>query len=82
MMSNSEPPPPRRPFQFGISTMLWITALVAVLCGALAGMCRERAGAFALPRGFFILMAIAAPVAIMIGVSLILSLRKRLNRRR
>ncbi len=45
-------------------------------------MCRERAGAFALPRGFFILMAIAAPVAIMIGVSLILSLRKRLNRRR
>jgi hypothetical protein len=81
-MTNSEPPAPRRPFQFRLSTLLWVTALWSVLCGAFAGLRQGHVGTSRLPHGFFVLMAVAAPLAIMIAVGLVLSLRRWLDRRR
>jgi len=81
-MPDPESPPPRRPFQFTLGTLLLVTALVSVLAAALGGLLRRRQGAFEMPPGFFVLMTIAAPVAVLIFLSLAQSLLRWLNRRR
>ena len=84
-MSNndpSEPPQPRRRFQFSLSTLLLITALFGVLAAALAGMLHRREGRPSMPPGFFIVMAVAAPMAVLIAVSLLRAVVQWLQRRR
>jgi len=84
-MSNSAPPespPPRHPFQFGLGTLLLITTLFAVLAAAFAGMLDRRAGRSSMPPGFFVLMAVAAPVAVLIVLSLVRAIVHWLQGRR
>jgi len=81
-MTDAEPsPPPRRPFQFGLATLLLVTALFSILSASLAGMLR---GSFdsSMPPGFFILMAAAAPVGVAILISLFHAAVSLLKRRR
>jgi hypothetical protein len=82
-MPDAEPtPPPRQPFQFSLATLLLITALLSVLAAALAGMLRRQYGGSSLPSGFFVVMAVAAPMAVMILISLLYSVVRFLRRRR
>ncbi len=76
-----DPAPTRPRFQFGLRTLLLITVMVSVLSAALAGMLRGRFRA-PMPPGFFELMAAAAPVALLLVVSLIYSAARHLGRRR
>jgi hypothetical protein len=71
-MPDAELPGPQRPrFQFGLATLFLVTALCSVLAAALAGMLRSRWGGPSMPPGFFELMAAAAPVAVVIVLSLL-----------
>lgn len=72
-MSNVEPSRSGRPFQFGLGTLLLITALLGVLAAALGGMLRGRPAGVPLPLGFYIVMAVAAPLGALIVVSLLRS---------
>jgi len=67
----SEPQPrrPRRRFQFGLGTMLLAALPISILSAAWAGMIGLGAGSTRLPQGFFVLMAAAAPMAVMILIS-------------
>ena len=76
------PQPPRRPFQFGLGTLFLLTALCSVLAAALGGMLRSRWGLSLMPPGFFELMAAAAPVAVVILLSLLRSAVLWLKRHR
>lgn len=81
-MSDVEPSkPPRPPFQFGLGTLFLVTAMCSVLAAALAGMLRSRFYT-SMPPGFFELMAAAAPMAMLIVVSLIRSAVQLLKGRR
>ncbi len=82
-MSQAEPsgPPPRRPFQFGLSTLLLIMFLFSILAAALSGMLNRGAGKPTMPAGFYVMMAVAAPMAAMIAISLIRALRRWLKKR-
>lgn len=71
--------PSRRPFQFSLGCLLLVTTMVAVLAAALAGMWRAHHGDLAVNPEVFRLMAIAAPLAVLMVVSLIYSLVKRLR---
>lgn len=75
-------PGPRRPFQFSLATLLLVMALFSVLAAALGGMLRGHWGTSTMPPGFFELMAAAAPVAVVVVLSLLHSLRLWLKRRR
>jgi hypothetical protein len=82
-MAEPEPTGPERPrFQFGLGTLFLVTALCSVLAAALGGMLRSRAGFSGMPPGFFELMAAAAPVGVVIVLSLLRSAMRWLNRRR
>ena len=81
-MPNGESPPPRRPFQFTLGTLLLVTTLVSILAAALAGLLQRRSSSFEMPPGFFVLMTIAAPVAVLIFLSLTRALVRWLGRRR
>jgi hypothetical protein len=82
-MPEAELPDPKRPrFQFGLGTLFLLTALCSVLAAALAGMLRSRAGISPMPPGFFELMAAAAPVAVLILLSLLRAGVLWLKRRR
>jgi len=82
-MSDNEPqPPPKRPFQFGLASMLLIMVLFSVLAAALAGLLHRHQGRSTMPPGFFVLMAVAAPVGLMILASLFRAVTRYLNRRR
>ena len=82
-MPDTELPDPRRPrFQFGLATLFLVTALCSVLAAALGGMLRSRWGSAGMPPGFFELMAAAAPVAVVILLSLLRSAVLWLKRRR
>ena len=74
MDSEREPadsPPPRRPFQFSLASLLLLMVLCSVLSAALAGMLRGRDPGTSLPPGFYVIMAAIAPMALMILLSLI-----------
>jgi hypothetical protein len=64
-----QPPRPRRRFQFGLGTMLLAALPISVLAAAWAGMMGLGARNSRLPQGFFVLMAAAAPMAVMVLIS-------------
>ena len=71
-MSDHEPiePLPRRGrFQFSLASLFLVTFLMAVAFAALGGMLRAARGEIDLPVGVFVIMAAAAPMAVMVGLS-------------
>ena len=64
-----QPQRPRRRFQFGLGTMLLAVLPISILSAAWAGMMGLGANSTRVPQGFFILMAAAAPMAVMILIS-------------
>lgn len=82
-MSDNEPQPPeKRPFQFGLASMLLVMVLISVLAAALAGMVHRHQGRSTMRPGFFVLMAIAAPIGLMILAGLFRAVTQYFNRRR
>ncbi len=70
----SPPPTPpkssrRARVQFSLASILFVTVLASVLCGVLAGMLRGSAGPVRLDARFFVLVAAALPVALVILIS-------------
>jgi hypothetical protein len=63
-----EPKPPRgrRHLQFGLGTMLLAVLPISILLAAWAGMMGRGAENLPFPRACFILMAAAAPMAVMV----------------
>jgi len=59
-----------------------IMALVSVLSAALAGMLHRHQGHSTMPPGFYVIMAAAAPVGLMIVISFAVAVMKFLGRRR
>jgi hypothetical protein len=75
-------PPPRNRWQFSLGSLMLFVTLFAVLMSALGGMIRIQSGEkIALPRAFLI-MAIAAPMGMVILISFILTLKKWYERRK
>jgi ABC-type transport system involved in multi-copper enzyme maturation permease subunit len=70
-MPDNKPPEPQPPrFQFGMAVLFLLTALCSVLAAIFSGLLRNDNDAVGMPPGFFILMGAAAPVAILILLSL------------
>ena len=72
---NSPRPPRRGPFQFGLSTLLFLTIPVALLAGAWAALSRsspQNAG-----HRLGLVLVAAAPLALVIVTSLFQTLRRR-----
>ena len=78
--SNSRPPEgepiERSRYQFSLSTLLLIMGLFSILSAALAGMLRRHMGHSAMAPGFYVIMAAAAPVALMILFSFVAAILK------
>ncbi len=72
-MSNAETPPPerepRRRFQFSLGTMLLAVLPISVLSAAWAGMTGFGARNSRFPQAFYVLLAAAAPMGVMIVIS-------------
>lgn len=73
-MTNDPPEQPRQParrrrFQFGLGAMLLAALPVSILSAAWAGMMGLGARNSRLPQGFYVLMAAAAPMALMVLIS-------------
>lgn len=85
-MSDSETPPPnrppRQPFQFSLGTLMFAALVVSLMAAALSGMLNRRAGTSPMPAGFFVAMAIFAPLAVMLLANLLLAIRRWFDRRR
>ena len=82
-MSDREPDGPRRPFQFGLASLMLVMLLVGILAAALGGMLRPPGSAgVRMPPGFFILMAVAAPLVMTVLLSLFRLVRNLLDRDR
>ncbi len=82
-MSNQQQPPPRRRWQYSIGTMLLIMIPFSVLAGALAGMLDPENSGTGLPRAFYVVLAVIAPMGLMVALSVVLVLRKWLaNKKR
>ncbi len=82
---SDEPPsaePPKRPFQFSLAALLGITAMVSVLAAAFGGMWRAHSGDLDINPNLFRLMAISAPLGVLILVSLLHSATQWFKRRR
>jgi hypothetical protein len=78
-MSNvPEPQPPHRWYQFSLARMFLLTTLVSVLVAAWSGLVRFQGS---MPIGFYV-MTVAAPLAIVIVLSLLHALGRLLDRRR
>jgi hypothetical protein len=73
-----EPQPPHRWYQFSLARMFLLTTLVSVLVAAWSGLVRFQGS---MPIGFYV-MTIAAPLAIVIVLSLLHALGRLLDRRR
>ena len=71
----------RRPFQFGLASLLLTMLLFSILAAALGGMIRRHTVGTPMPPGFFILMAVAGPLGVMIGLSLLRTIGRRIGRR-
>ena len=67
-------------FQVRLRTMLLVVVPVSVLSAAWAGMVGLGAENRVIPRGFYVLMAAAAPMALMILISLCRSIAQLLGR--
>ncbi|MEE8452630.1 MAG: hypothetical protein V3R99_11970 [Thermoguttaceae bacterium] len=62
--------------------MLLVMVLFSVLAAALAGLLHRHQGRSTMPPGFFVLMAVAAPMGLMILAGLLRAVTRYLNRRR
>ncbi|MBN2023994.1 MAG: hypothetical protein JW809_14515 [Pirellulales bacterium] len=80
MSRSPETPRRRRRFQFGLGSLFLLTFLVSVLAASLAGMIQSSAAVTA-PRYLFVLMAVAAPLATLVGLSLLWTAARWLRRR-
>lgn len=80
--SDPQPPRRRRRLQFGLGAMLLAVLPVSVLAAAWAGMMGLGADRPALPRGFYVLMAAAAPMGLVIAISVGRSAVRLLRRAR
>ena len=78
-MIKSHKPPPRGRWQYGIGTMLLLMIPFSILAGALSGMLNPTGGGAGLHRGFFVVLAIIAPMGLMVALGLILAVRKRFS---
>ena len=68
------PPRPKAPrgrYQFSLASLLMLMVLFSVLAAALGGMIRSTYGDSPLPVGYLVIMAIAAPMGVLIVVSLL-----------
>ena len=75
-------PPPRNRWQFSLGSLMLFVTLFAVLMSALGGMIRIQAGEkLSMPHAFLI-MAIAAPVGMVILISVILAVKQWHERRK
>jgi len=82
-MSDNEPQPPqKRPFQFGLASMLLVMVLVSVLAASLAGLLHRHQGRSTMPPGFFVLMAVAAPMGLLILAALFRAVTQYFKHRR
>jgi hypothetical protein len=66
---NSAPPPGRNPWQFSLATLLWVTVLLSVLLAFMGGVLRTQGREASLETMLYRLALIAAPLAIMVVVS-------------
>ena len=85
MMPDAEPSEPRRPrgrYQYSLASLLMLTGLVSVLAAALGGMLRGTYGESAVPVHYFVIMIIAAPLGVMMFVSLLWLGVRLISRRR
>jgi hypothetical protein len=85
MPPDAEPSQPRRPsgrYQYSLASLLLVTALVSVLAAALGGMLRNAYGESSVPLQYFVIMMIAAPLGVMIVVSLLWLAIRLVSRRR
>ncbi|MEN6494608.1 MAG: hypothetical protein ABFD16_09985 [Thermoguttaceae bacterium] len=73
-----EPQPPHRWYQFSLARMFLLTTLVSVLVAAWSGLVRFQGS---MPIGFYV-MTIAAPLAVVIVLSLLHALGRLLDHRR
>ena len=71
--------PARGPWQFSIASLLVTMALVSVLAAALGGLLDPSQTTY--PRGFFVVMIVAAPLLVMIVASLLVAMRRWFDRR-
>ena len=69
--SQPRPPTGRRRYQFGVWVWFPAALLVSVVMAAVAGMLRDDTADESLPRVFFILMAAAIPIGMLLLVSLL-----------
>ncbi|HUT91222.1 MAG TPA: hypothetical protein VMY37_17105 [Thermoguttaceae bacterium] len=77
-----QPPPPRRRFQFGLGTMLLAAVPISILSAAWAGMMGFGAENSRFPPAFFVLLAAAAPVGVMILFSVCRAVLRTLDESR
>jgi hypothetical protein len=76
------PPPPRNRWQFSLGSLMLFVTLFAVLMSALGGMIRSQSGEnLSMPRSFLI-MAVAAPMGMVIAISAFLALKQWYERRK
>ncbi len=69
-------------WQFGLGSLMLFVTLFAVLMSALGGMLRIQSGEkIAMPRSF-LMMAIAAPVGMLIVISIVLTLKAWFEQRK
>jgi len=71
-----------RRYQFSLSALLVAMFLVAVLASAFSGLVRQEPVGARMPPGFFVLMTIATPLALMILASVWCAVARRLKQRR
>ena len=81
-MPNNHRPPSRHRWQYGIGTMLLIMIPLSVLASALSGMIDPEKSGSQLPRAFYVVLAIIAPMGLMVALSAILVFRKWLAGRK
>ena len=62
-------PPGRNPWQFSLATLLWVTVLLSVLLAFMGGVLRTQGREASLETLLYRLALIAAPLAILVVVS-------------
>ncbi|MBX7165333.1 MAG: hypothetical protein K1X74_03200 [Pirellulales bacterium] len=82
MASDPTDPPPRWRLQFGLGTLLLVMLLVGVAAAALGGLLRATASRAAEPLLTFVLLTIAAPLALLMVISLLHTLTAVWRRRK
>ena len=79
-MPDNDPSPPRRRFQFSLGSLFLAMLLCSVLSAVLAGLLYPQRTGSTLPKGSFTLLAAAAPMAVMIVLSLFQAIVRLIDR--